>query len=77
VIGKIPWRLTKPTVGLIPTTPFDDPGLKIDPDVSVPIATATRLADTAMPEPELDPPGVSTGRPSLAGSGLGSYALKP
>jgi hypothetical protein len=37
------------------------PGLRIEPDVSVPTATATRFAATAMPEPELDPPGVSTG----------------
>ncbi|HEX2444186.1 MAG TPA: hypothetical protein VHJ77_09610 [Vicinamibacterales bacterium] len=40
------------------------PALRIEPDVSVPTATATRFAGTAMPEPELDPPGVSSGRPS-------------
>src|SRR6266508_906634 len=77
VIGKIPLRLTSPTVGLMPTTPLDEPGLRIEPDVSVPIATATRLADTAIPDPELEPPGVNTGRPSPPGSGRGSYALKP
>jgi hypothetical protein len=56
---------------------FAVPGLRIDPDVSVPMATVTRFAATAIPDPELDPPGVSTGRPSLngatvRGSGRGS-----
>ena len=78
----MPSRLTRPRVGLIPTTMLAVPGLRIDPDVSVPTATVTRLAATAIPEPELDPPGVNTGRPSLKGaSGLGSsrgsYGLKP
>ena len=73
----MPLRLTRPTVGLMPTTPFAVAGLRIDPDVSVPTATATRLAFVEMPEPELDPPGVSTGRPSPPGSGRGSYGFKP
>ena len=70
VMGRMPWRLTSPSVGLMPTTLLAVPGLRIEPEVSVPTATATRLAATAMPEPELEPPGVSTGRPSsTAGRG--------
>src|SRR4051812_6569469 len=41
----------------MPTIPFADDGHTIDPSVSVPIATAQRLAATAPPEPELDPHG--------------------
>ena len=33
----IPSRLIRPTVGLMPTSPFAVPGLRIEPDVSVPI----------------------------------------
>jgi len=56
--GDIPERLTKPIVGLIPTIPLNDEGEMIDPSVSVPMATAQRLAATAAPEPELDPEGL-------------------
>src|SRR6516164_6432923 len=83
----IPSRLTRPTVGLIPTRPFAVPGLRMEPEVSVPMPTAARFAETAMPGPELEPPGVSVGRPSLTGrlkvsriargSGRGSYGLNP
>src|SRR4051812_49879696 len=52
-----PARLVSPTVGLIPTTPLALAGETIEPLVSVPIATAHRLAAGATPEPELDPPG--------------------
>ena len=64
----------------MPTTMLAVPGLRMDPDVSVPTATVTRFEATAMPEPELEPPGVRTGRPSLKpgrGSGRGSYGSKP
>src|SRR5437016_2130643 len=87
VIGMIPSRLTRPTVGLMPTNRFCVPGLRIDPDVSVPIDTVTRFALTAIPGPELDPPGDKAGRPSLngrpnpstpgRGSGRGSNGLNP
>ena len=56
-IGIIPDRLTKPTVGLIPTTPFTEAGHEIEPFVSVPIATETNPAATATADPELDPQG--------------------
>src|SRR6478752_9002235 len=50
-IGTTPARLVSPTVGLIPTTPFALAGQTIEPFVSVPIATAHRLAAGATPEP--------------------------
>src|SRR3954463_15402930 len=54
----IPPRLTKPTVGFIPTTPQSDAGEMIDPSVSVPTATAHKLAATATAEPALEPEGL-------------------
>src|SRR5919202_3216261 len=56
-IGTTPWRLVSPTVGLMPTTALADDGLMIDPSVSVPSAATHRLAATATPDPELEPPG--------------------
>ena len=38
--------------------PFADEGHTIEPLVSVPIANAARLADTAAPDPELEPQGL-------------------
>src|SRR5450755_506239 len=57
-IGIIPLRLNKPTVGFIPTMPQNEEGATTEPSVSVPIATAQRLAATAAPEPELEPQGL-------------------
>src|SRR4051812_29375973 len=51
----MPERLTSPSVGLIPTRPHADDGQTIEPSVSVPTATAHRLAAVAAPEPELEP----------------------
>src|SRR5262245_10149113 len=42
----------------MPTMPLTLEGDTIDPSVSVPTATAARLADTATPDPELDPDGL-------------------
>ena len=53
----IPVRLTSPTVGLIPTIPLAVEGQTMDPSVSVPMAAEQRLAETATPEPELEPQG--------------------
>jgi hypothetical protein len=53
----IPDLLHNPTVGLIPTMPFIEEGHAIDPLVSVPMAIAQRLAETAAPDPELEPQG--------------------
>src|ERR1700687_1716469 len=56
-IGTIPARLTRPSVGLIPTIPFADDGQTIEPSVSVPMATAHMFAETEAPDPELEPHG--------------------
>ena len=53
-MGIIPLRLIRPTVGLIPTKPFDDEGQTIDPSVSVPTPSAARFAEIPAPVPELD-----------------------
>ncbi len=57
-IGMTPARLVSPTVGLMPTTPLTPEGQMMEPSVSVPMATVTRLAATAMAEPLLEPHGV-------------------
>src|ERR687886_235529 len=57
-MGMTPARLVSPTVGLMPTTPLFDDGLMIEPSVSVPSAARHRLAATATPDPELEPPGL-------------------
>src|SRR5256886_11496165 len=51
-----PVRLTRPNVGMSPTTPQSDAGPRIDPPVSEPSATGTRPAATAAPEPVEEPP---------------------
>src|SRR4051794_26162525 len=56
--GTTPDRLTRPSVGLMPTAPFWPEGQTIEPSVSVPIATVARLAATPAPEPEDEPHGL-------------------
>src|SRR4030095_6907124 len=56
-IGMIPARLTRPTVGFIPTNAHIEAGHAIDPSVSVPTATTHRSAATATADPELEPHG--------------------
>src|SRR5580658_6287655 len=50
-------RLTRPTVGLSPTTPLIAAGQVIEPSVSVPIAASTSPAATAAPLPDEEPHG--------------------
>src|SRR5438046_2686253 len=57
-IGTMPLRLTRPSVGLMPTRPLVVDGDTIDPSVSVPTAAAARLAAIAAPDPELEPDGL-------------------
>src|SRR2546427_2070671 len=57
VMGITPYRLTRPTVGLIPASIIAFEGVKMDPEVSVPTFAAHRFA--AVPMPELEPPGRS------------------
>src|SRR5579871_3863075 len=56
--GTMPARLTRPRVGLMPTTPQALDGDTIDPSVSVPTASGAKPADTPAAEPELDPEGL-------------------
>src|SRR3989442_3513375 len=42
----------------MPTTPQNVAGLRIDPDVSPPVATVSSPAASAAADPLLDPPGV-------------------
>src|SRR5437879_3170239 len=55
--GMIPARLMRPYVGLSPTMPQNEAGLRMEPPVSLPVASGTRCAANAAPEPELEPPG--------------------
>jgi len=57
--GTTPALLVSPTVGFIPTTELESEGHKIDPSVSVPSDTATKLAATDIADPLLDPQGPS------------------
>src|SRR5438093_9523326 len=78
VMGITPYRLTRPTVGLIPTSMFWFAGERMEPEVSVPTLAAHRFA--AVPMPELDPPEPRAGRPSAVasrGSRRGSYGFRP
>src|SRR5215212_10467189 len=56
-MGITPLRLTRPSVGLMPTTELTDAGQTIEPSVSVPTATTAKAAAMATAEPELEPQG--------------------
>src|ERR1700723_4528551 len=56
--GTMPVLLTRPRVGLTPTTPQALDGETIEPSVSVPTARGAKPADRPAAEPELDPAGV-------------------
>ena len=56
----IPRLLISPTVGFMPTNELAVAGFKIEPEVSVPIATAAMAAAQPAPEPEEEPAGLIT-----------------
>ncbi len=58
LIGTMWVRLTRPTVGLNPTTPLTEAGQTIEPFVSVPIATGARPTATAAALPDDEPQAV-------------------
>ena len=58
LIGRMPVRLTRPTVGRRPTTPWSLAGLVIEPLVSLPIVMAARPAAAIAPLPLEEPLGV-------------------
>src|SRR5262245_19763057 len=64
----MPLRLTRPYVGLMPTTPHNAAGCRIDPPVSVPIESGAWYAATAAADPPLEPPGT---RPRSHGLAVG------
>src|SRR5262249_30223933 len=53
-----PYRDTPPYVGFTPTVPVTAARCRIDPPVSVPIASGASYAATAAAEPPPDPPGI-------------------
>src|SRR5207247_495224 len=54
----IPLRLTRPAVGLMPTTEFQVDGRRIDAKPSSPTAIVEKFADSPAPDPPDDPPTV-------------------
>ena len=54
--GITPARLTRPYVGLSPTTPQQAAGSRIEPPVSLPSVPRTNPAATAAAEPLDEPP---------------------
>jgi hypothetical protein len=57
-MGTIPARLSRPTVGLSPTSEQQDDGETIEPSVSVPTETVQKFDDVATADPELEPEGL-------------------
>ena len=55
--GITPVRLDRPWVPRSPTRFWLAAGMRIDPQVSLPMPAAAKLAPTAAPVPPLDPPG--------------------
>ena len=54
----IPLRLARPCVSRIPTRLLCDAEMRIEPQVSLPMPTAAKLAAIAAPVPPLEPPGL-------------------
>ena len=65
-LGMTPLRLTRPKVGLKPTTPHNEAGARIEPPVSEPSAIGTNPAATAAPEPLDEPTGETRQMPWIA-----------
>src|SRR5881396_507817 len=70
VMGITPYRLTRPTVGLIPASIIAFEGVSMEPEVSVPTFAAHKFA--AVPMPELEPPGNSAARHRRLRAGHGA-----
>ena len=56
--GTMPVRLDSPCVPRRPTRSLCDAGLRIDPQVSLPMPATAKFAATAAPVPPLEPPGL-------------------
>ena len=59
--GMTPPREESPMVGRTPYRLLWAEGMRIEPQVSVPMPTAANSAATAAPVPPLDPPGLREG----------------
>ncbi len=55
----------RPKLGLSPTIPQYEAGIRIEPPMSEPSANGTQPVATATAEPPLDPPGVRLGSHGL------------
>src|SRR5580693_888440 len=66
VSGQVPVGSIRPAEVFSPTSSSLVEGTRIDPPVSPPMANIAKLADTAAPGPELDPPGVTRGSYGLS-----------
>src|SRR5437867_10743729 len=51
----------RPWLGLCPTSPLNDAGMRVEPPPSLAVANGTTPAATAAADPPLDPPGVRSG----------------
>src|SRR5450759_1288323 len=69
--ATMPYRLTRPYVGLSPTMPVRAAGWRMEPPVSVPMLSGTWPAATLAAEPPELPPGT---RPRSHGFAVGPYA---
>jgi hypothetical protein len=68
--------VTRPRVGLSPTRPLHDEGMRIDPPPSLPWAMGAIPAATAAPAPLDDPPGVRSGSQGLRVMPRASLSVK-
>src|ERR1035438_640882 len=66
-----------PLVGLMPTNPQSEAGIRIEPPPSVAVPTPTRPAAIAAAEPPLEPPGEYSGFQGLPVIPVNSLAVKP
>ena len=57
----MPLRLDSPAVPRSPNRLFSEAGLRMEPQVSVPMPAAAKLAATAAAVPPLEPPGLRVG----------------
>src|SRR5690625_6117206 len=57
--GSTPWVGMRSAVGLKPVSPQKAAGMRMDPPVSVPIATVHLSSATDTPAPDDEPPGIS------------------
>ena len=69
--GTMPRADSAPMVGFSPTMLPNIAGTRPEPAVSVPSASVTIPAETAAPEPELDPPGTRVASSGARGTPYG------